>query len=157
MTTEQGTTSRGSFPNPYEIGSIPGAEGWERMYPSYYRFDGTRRDYEVEKFWFFDGLHYPEPMYPFDTLMPEGTWAILNQFTTKYFLVPSALGLDHRILNGYIYVSPTPVSDPAEVERRTQLFQERAGFYLRRVGPPLPRMGCARRGVRFTPSQGDPV
>lgn len=118
-----------SFPDPYELSPPPGAEGWERMYPGYYRFDGTRRDYEVETFWFFDGMHYPEPMHPFDIAMPESTWAILNQFTTKYFVVPSALGLDHRVLNGYIYVAPTPVTDPEEIKRRAELFDDRAGFY----------------------------
>jgi pyruvate,water dikinase len=119
-----------TFPDPYQLPPPAGAEGWERMYPGYYRFDGTRRDYEVDKFWFFDGLHYPEPMHPFDTIMPESTWAILNQFTTKYFVVPSALGLDHRILNGYIYVSPTPVEDAEEIQKRAVLFDDRAGYYF---------------------------
>lgn len=119
-----------SFPNPYEIETPSGADGWEKLYPAYYRFDGTRRDEEVDKFWFFDGLHYSEPMYPFDTIMPESTWGILSQFATKYFVVPSALGIDHRILNGYIYISPTPVTDPEVVEERAQLFGPRAEYYF---------------------------
>jgi pyruvate, water dikinase len=119
-----------TFPDPYQLPTPEGAEGWERMYPGYYRFDGTRRDYEVDKFWFFDGLHYPEPMHPFDIAMPESTWAIFNQFTTRYFVVPSARGLDHRVLNGYIYVSPTPVEEPEEIARRAELFDDRAGYYF---------------------------
>jgi pyruvate,water dikinase len=130
MAKTEATTLARAFPNPYELSPPPEAEGWERMYPAYYRFDGTRRNYEVDKFWFFDGLHYPEPMYPFDTIMPESTWAILNQFTTKYFVVPGALGLDHRILNGYIFVGPTTVTDPEEIKRRAELFDDRAGYYF---------------------------
>ena len=76
-------------------------------------------------------MHYPEPMYPFDLLMPENTWVVLNQNTTKVFVVPSALGLEHRVVNGYVYVSPTMIEEPAEIERRAGHFSERAGFYFR--------------------------
>lgn len=37
--------------------------------------------------------------------------------------------MDHRIINGYIYISPVPVTDPAEVEARVAHFMERAGYY----------------------------
>jgi pyruvate,water dikinase len=118
-----------AFQSPFEIPTPEGAEGWERLYPYYFLFDEARRDYDENKFWFFDGMHYAEPVYPFDTLMPESTWAILNQFTTRYFVVPPALGIDHRILNGYIFASPTNVEDPAEVARRAEFFARRGGYY----------------------------
>jgi hypothetical protein len=57
------------FPVPHDVkaATIPGTEGWERMYPYQYQFvtdDPVRNQYEKEMFWFYDGLHYPEPLYP---------------------------------------------------------------------------------------------
>ena len=118
------------FLSPFEVESPVGAEGWERLYPYYAVFSEDRRASEEDKFWFHDAMHYPEPMYPFDLLMPENTWVVLNQNTTKVFVVPTALGLEHRVVNGYVYVSPTTITDPAEIARRAAMFTERAGFYF---------------------------
>jgi pyruvate,water dikinase len=120
----------GAFPSPFAVPAPEGAEGWARMYPYYSLFSEDRRTFEESKFWFHDAMHYPEPVYPFDLLMPEDTWVILNQNTTRVFRVPSSLGLDHRVLNGYIYVSPTVIEDDAEIQRRAKDFQERAGYYF---------------------------
>ncbi len=121
-----------AFPSPYEVESIPGTEGWERMYPYYYRFrpdDPERRRYEESMFWFYDGLHYPEPIYPFDIIWDEAWFLALSQYNTRIFMVPPALGVDHRIINGYIYITPVPVSDPAEIPKRVEWFMKRAGYY----------------------------
>lgn len=118
------------FESPFEVGAPEGAEGWERLYPYYAVFSEDRRAFEEPKFWFHDSMHYPEPTYPFDLLMPENTWLVLNQNTTKVFVVPTALGLDHRVVNGYVYVSPTMITDPAEIERRAEHFHGRAGHYF---------------------------
>jgi hypothetical protein len=118
------------FQSPFEVETPAGAEGWERLYPYYAVFSEDRRDFEEPKFWFHDSMHYPDPMYPFDLLMPENTWLVLNQNTTKVFVVPTALGLDHRVVNGYVYVSPTMITDPAEIERRAAYFHPRAGHYF---------------------------
>ena len=70
-----------SFLNPHEIETIPGTEGWERMYPYQYQFvtdDPERKKYEEETFWFYDGLHYPEPLYPFDTIWDEAWYLALS-------------------------------------------------------------------------------
>jgi len=118
------------FPSPFELPTPVGAEGWERMYPYYATFSEDRRDMEDSRFWFFDSMHYPEPVYPFDLIFPEHTWVVASQNITRVFAVPSALGLDHRVINGYVYVSPSVISDPAEIERRSAIFTERAGFYF---------------------------
>lgn len=118
------------FQSPFEVETPAGAEGWERLYPYYAVFSEDRRDFEEPKFWFHDSMHYPDPMYPFDLLMPENTWLVLNQNTTKVFVVPTALGLDHRVVNGYVYVSPTMIDDPEEIERRAAYFHPRAGHYF---------------------------
>ncbi len=120
------------FPNPHDLKTIPGTEGWERMYPYQYQFvtdDPERKQYEEQTFWFYDGLHYPEPIYPFDTIWDEAWYLALSQFNNRIFQVPPVRGVDHRIINGYVYISPVPVKDPEEVGRRVPNFMERAGFY----------------------------
>ena len=122
------------FPNPHDVKSIPGTEGWERMYPYQYQFvtdDPERREYEEQSFWFYDGLHYPEPIYPFDTIWDEAWYLALSQYNNRIFQVPPVRGVDHRIINGYVYISPVPVKDPAEIGGRVPNFMERAGYYYK--------------------------
>ena len=107
----------------------PGAEGWERLYPYYYFFSEDRRDFEEGKLWFFDQMHNPEAVYPFDTIMTESWWVALNQYTTRVWVVPPALGIDQRIVNGYLYLSPNVVTDPELIAERAKHFEERAGYY----------------------------
>lgn len=120
------------FPDPHEIATIPGTEGWERMYPYNYVFstkDKEREAYEKGMFWFNDALHYPEPLYPFDIIWDEAWFLALSQFNHRIFSIPPVMGVDHRIINGNVYIAPVPVQDPAEVEARVPQFMERAGYY----------------------------
>ena len=124
------------FPVPHDVKAktIPGTEGWERMYPYQYQFvtdDPVRHAYEKETFWFYDGLHYPEPLYPFDTIWDEAWFLALSQFNNRIFMVPPVRGVDHRIINGYVYISPVPVKDAAEIGSRVPHFMERAGYYYK--------------------------
>jgi pyruvate,water dikinase len=119
-----------SFANPFDIAAPEGAEGWERLYPYYMLFSEDRREVEEQQFWFWDSMHYPEPMYPFDMVMPEQTAVVLNQNTTRYMVVPTARGIDHRVVNGYVYISPNTVQDAADIARRAALFGPRAGHYF---------------------------
>lgn len=123
---------KSEFPSPHAPQTIPGTEGWERMYPYHYTFspdDPERRDYEEQMFWFYDGLHYPEPIYPFDLIWDEAWYLGLSQYNTRIFSVPPVYGVDHRIVNGYIYITPVPVTDPKEIEKRVGQFLDRAGYY----------------------------
>ncbi len=120
------------FPSPHEAERIAGTEGWERMYPYHYQFstdDPLRKKYEEGMFWFYDGLHYPEPMYPFDMIWDEAWFLALSQYNTRIFIVPPAMGIDHRIHNGYIYITPLPVANPEDIPKRAELFMKRAGYY----------------------------
>ncbi|MDR2240543.1 MAG: PEP-utilizing enzyme, mobile region [Zoogloeaceae bacterium] len=124
------------FPDPHDVKAqtIPGTEGWERMYPYQYQFvtdDPVRNQYEKEMFWFHDGLHYPEPLYPFDTIWDEAWYLALSQFNNRIFMVPPVRGVDHRVINGYIYISPVPVKNPDEIGSRVPHFMERAGYYYK--------------------------
>jgi pyruvate,water dikinase len=118
-----------TFPDPFAVETPPGAEGWQELYPYYALFSEPRRELEQGKFWFFDGMHNPEPIYPFDTIMTENWWVAANQLTTRVWQVPPAGGIDHRIVNGYLYISPNSLDDPDEIARRLEVFQRRAGHY----------------------------
>jgi pyruvate,water dikinase len=113
------------FPLPSEIKTYPGAEGWEKMYPYFTRF----RPEDDKKFWFYNSMHFPEPMPAFDVITAEVPYTGMGAFTTRVFAFPTALGVDHRIVNGRIYLTAYAVTDPAEIEKRLKLFQERAGYY----------------------------
>ena len=45
-------------------------------------------------------------------------------------MFPTTLGIEHRIVNGRVYITANPVLDPAEIERRAAEFGPRAGYYF---------------------------
>ncbi len=118
------------FPSPFEIPTPPGAEGWEQLYTYSLPFSEDRRDYEDAMFWFQDGIHWGQALTPWDATFLEFALASLSQYNTRHYMIPPALGVDFRVLNGYAYLAPVGVADPAEIERRVPLFLERAGFYF---------------------------
>jgi pyruvate, water dikinase len=123
-------TPTGRFLSPFEIVAPKGAEGWESLYPYYALISADRRPMEDAKFWFFDGMHNPEPLYPFDTIMTENWWVAASQMATRVWAIPLALGIDHRIVNGYLYISPNGVTDPEQIAERQEHFGKRAGYYF---------------------------
>ncbi|MEK6439455.1 PEP-utilizing enzyme [Pseudonocardia sp. T1-2H] len=117
------------FASPFAVTTPPGAEGWESMYPYYALLSKERAEFEDGKFWFFDGMHNPEPLYPFDTIMTENWWVAVSQMSTRVWPIPLAGGIDHRIINGYLYISPNAVTDPDAIAARAEDFAVRAGHY----------------------------
>lgn len=116
------------FPSPFEIETPPGAEGWERMYNWYHLFSEDRRKLDDERFWFADRLHHPDVMHPYDEIQCECWWQALGAFNTRIFSMPPAFGVDQRIVNGRLYV--TPVAAPPEtVADRAAEFTTRASHY----------------------------
>jgi len=95
------------------------------MYPYFSRF----RPEDDNRFWFYNSMHFPEPMSAFDSLSQEAPYAALGAVTTRIFVFPAALGIDYRVFNGRVYITGNPVLDPKEIERRLALFQKRAGHY----------------------------
>ena len=122
--------SNKSFPNPFDLPTPAGAEGWEELYPYYYLLSPERQEMEEGKFWFFDGVHNPEPLYPFDTIMTENWWVAASQMASRVWPIPVAMGIDQRLINGYIYVSPNGVTDPEDIAERQEHFTRRAGHYF---------------------------
>ena len=121
-----------TFMSPHDVPAIPGTEGWEKLYPYQYQFskdDPARAAFEESQLWFYDGLHYPEPHYPFDLIWDEAWFLALSQNNTRTFLMPPALGIDHRIVNGYVYITPVGVANPDDIPARVPTFMKRAGYY----------------------------
>jgi pyruvate, water dikinase len=128
MATTTGSAA-GTFPSPYEIATPPGCEGWQEMYPYYALFDERRRDSDENRFWFWNSMHFPLPMPSFDVICIDSPYQAVGSWQNRVFAVPPAMGIDYRCVNGYIYISGNPVTDPAKVAERAQFFQKRAGYY----------------------------
>ena len=114
-----------SFPRPSQIEDVPGAEGWRSMYPYFTRFQPE----DDNRFWFHNAMHFPEPIPAFDSITSEIPYTAIGANTARLFVFPTTLGIEHRIINGRVYITAIPVLDPAEIEQRLAIFQERAGYY----------------------------
>ncbi len=124
------TPAIGAFPSPYSIETPPGCEGWEEMYPYYALFDERRRETDENRFWFWNSMHFPMPMPAFDVICIDSPYQAVGSWQNRVFAVPPAMGIDYRCVNGYIYISGNPVTDPAKVAERAEFFQKRAGHYF---------------------------
>lgn len=122
-------TARTSFPSAYDLAAPKGAEDWRDLYPYYMQFQPNRRAEEDGKFWFCDSQHWPNPFKPFDAVTVEFAVKCLGQYNTRHYLVPPANGVDFRIHNGYVYMSPVGVA-PELIGDRVPQFMDRAGHYF---------------------------
>ncbi|MFF0447361.1 PEP/pyruvate-binding domain-containing protein [Streptomyces sp. NPDC004609] len=120
--------TRTRFPSPYELTAPPGAEGWQRLYPYYLVFRPELRDADEHKFWFCDTQHWPRVLKPFEVSVVEFAMRCLGQYNSRYFVVPTAAGIEYRVHNGYVYMSPLAVADD-EIPARATEFRRRAGHY----------------------------
>jgi pyruvate,water dikinase len=123
------TTEVNRFVSPYDDPAPAGAEGWEELYPYYLRFRADRREFEEGRFWFADLQHWPTVFKPFDTITVEFAIKCLGQYNTRHLLIPPANGIDYRVHNGYVYMSPVAVAEE-DIPARVPQFMERAGHYF---------------------------
>src|SRR6478752_2508571 len=114
------TSALGAFPSPFSIETPPGCEGWEEMYPYYALFDERRRDTDENRFWFWNSMHFPVPMPAFDVICIDSPYQAVGSWQNRVFAVPPAMGIDYRCVNGYIYISGNPVTDPAKIAERAE-------------------------------------
>lgn len=119
----------GRFPSPFEVEGPEGIEGWEELYPYSVSFGEARKDYEDNRFWFWDSMHWGTALTPFDSTFMELALASLSQMNSRHYRIPPADGVDFRVLYGYAYLSPVGV-DPSNIEARVPQFMERAGHYF---------------------------
>src|SRR5665647_493452 len=118
-----------SFPSPYEQKPAAAAEGWKDLYAYNLVFQENRREVEEAKFWFCDSQHWPTVTKPFETIGFEFAVSCLGQYNSRHLLIPPANGIEFRIHNGYVFMSPVGVPE-AEIAARVPQFMERAGHYF---------------------------
>src|ERR1700751_2539677 len=114
-----------SFPVPSSLQVVEGTERAQAAYPYYMQFSKE----DDERFWFYNSMHFPEPMSLFDTITAEAAYCALGASNTRVQCLPTTLGIDYRIINGRIYIGGNAVTDPAEIARRTEEFKQRAFYY----------------------------
>ncbi len=114
-----------SFALPSSIAVIPGTEAAQAAYPYFTQFVPE----DDEKFWFYNSMHFPEPMHHFDMITAEAAYVAMGAFNTRVHVLPTAKGVDHRIINGRVYIGGVVVTDPDEIAERVAEFQQRAGHY----------------------------
>ncbi len=118
-------TEAKGFPLPSSVKVVPGTEAAQDAYPYYCQF--TPED--DEKFWFYNSMHFPEPMHHFDMITAEAAYVAMGAFNTRVHVLPTAKGIEHRIVNGRVYIGGVSVTDPEEIEERLAEFQSRAFYY----------------------------
>src|ERR1700723_1883477 len=113
------------FPLPSSLKVIAGTEKAQAAYPYHIQFSKA----DDQKFWFYNSMHFPEPMSAFDMVTAEAAYCALGAANTRVHCLPTTLGIDYRIINGRVYIGGNAVTDPAEIARRTTEFQNRAFYY----------------------------
>jgi pyruvate,water dikinase len=114
-----------SFPLPSSLEVVPGTEAAQAAHPYYIQFAPE----DDERFWFYNSMHFPEPMHHFDMVTAEAAYCALGSFNTRVHVLPTTKGIDHRIINGRVFIGGVPVTDPDEIEARMGEFQQRAFYY----------------------------
>ncbi len=117
------------FESPFSIATPAGAEGWEDLYSYHHLFSKERQAHEDSAFWIRDSIHLPTVLPPYDMSTIEYAFASLGAYNSRHYLVPPAMGIDIRVLNGYFYLSPIGVN-PDDIGPRVEHFMERAGHYF---------------------------
>jgi len=113
------------FPLPSSLKVVPGTEAAQAAYPYYTQFTAE----DDERFWFYNSMHFPEPMHAFDMITAEACYCALGSFNTRVYCLPTTKGIDHRIINGRVYIGGIAVTDPEEIAARQAEFQQRAFYY----------------------------
>ena len=118
-------TAASGFPLPSSLETLPGTEAAQAAYPYYMQFTGA----DDTRFWFYNSMHFPEPMSAFDMVTAEAAYCALGAANTRVHCLPTTLGIDYHIINGRVYIGGNGVTDPAEIARRTGEFTQRAFYY----------------------------
>src|ERR1700733_10441417 len=125
MANMKATAKTKAFPLPSSLKVVPGTESLQAAYPYYMQFSKE----DDERFWFYNSMHFPEPMCLFDMITAEAAYCALGSANTRVHSLPTTLGIDCRIINGRVYSGGKAVTEAAEIARRTEEFQRRAFYY----------------------------
>ena len=96
------------FPLPSSVKVVSGTERAQAAYPYHIQFSKA----DDRKFWFYNSMHFPEPMSAFDMVTAEAAYCALGAANTRVHCLPTTLGIDHRIINGRVYIGGNAVTDP---------------------------------------------
>jgi pyruvate,water dikinase len=113
------------FPLPSSVKVAPGTERAQAAYPYYMQFEPD----DDQRFWFYNSMHFPEPMTVFDMVTAEAAYIALGASNTRVHSLPTTLGIDYRIVNGRVYIGGNGVTEPEQIARRVGEFQQRAFYY----------------------------
>lgn len=125
-------STRERFPHAGELELPAALDGWEEMYPEYFRFELTddRTDYERGRFWFWDKKDSTEPIRPWDMTISAQAWQIaMAQNTSRVFAIPPSMAVDIRVVAGYVYFTGLQVDDEELLQERAEVFAERSEYY----------------------------
>ena len=117
------------------------------LYPPHVLFAADRGGFDESRFWFEDAVGYSEPDYR-STSCFSLIVAGLSQASARLFAVPTSLGLQVRILGGYVFITPNSITDEA---------RSAAGRTVRSArGLLLRALGRARSALARESTGGDP-
>src|SRR6516162_5837783 len=97
------------FPLPSSLKVIggAGAERAQAAHAYYMQFSEA----DDNRFWFYNSMHFPEPMSHFDMVTGEAAYCALGSSNTRVMCLPTAKGIDQRIINGRVYIGGVAVTD----------------------------------------------
>ena len=110
------------------------------MYPYYTQFEPD----DDKRFWFYNSMHFPEPMSAFDMVTAEAAYCALGSANTRVHCLPTTLGIDHRIINGRVYIGGNAVTDPAEIAPPDRRVPAARLLLLRELGTRCTPSGARR-------------
>lgn len=118
------------FPSPLSLSTPEGCEGWEEMYPYHALYSEDRRELDEGRLWFWNSMHFPDPMPAFDVVAIDVPYSALAGWQNRVFAIPPSMGIEYRIVNGYVYITANAVTDPEKMAERAEYFGPRAGYYF---------------------------
>ena len=85
-----------SFPSPFEIEGPADVEGWEELYPYSSSFSEYRKEYEDNRFWFWDSMHWGKALTPWDATFMEVAIASLSQMNSRHYRIRVTLSAERN-------------------------------------------------------------
>src|SRR5580693_4540461 len=82
------------FPLPSSVKVISGTERAQAAYPYHIQFSKG----DDGKFWFYNSMHFPEPMSAFDMVTAEAAYCALGPANPRLHCLPPTLGTAYRII-----------------------------------------------------------
>ena len=132
------------FVSPYDDAAPEAAEGWKELYPYYLHFREDRREIEEREVLVRRPRSTGRAVFkPFDTITVEFACRCLGQYNTRHYVIPPANGIDYRVHNGYLYMSPVGRPGGGDPRARARVPRARRPL-LRQLAHAAGELGRAR-------------